>query len=268
MVIRKIYVASSWRNVHQQRVVGYLRSEGHHVYDYRNPKPGNSGFAWGEIDREWLSWTPENFAKELKTSKIAHDGFALDKDALDWCDTCVLVLPCGRSAHLELGYVAGQGKETYVLLNEEKFEPELMYLLADGVYTDMWEIKHALEKNPLDVRAWHGSRGGYFGMPSAHALRLLREVIELCIASGAERGPLERVAKEELDKGEMRQELGGADHERIAQEWADCALLLEVFRHYSKIDSRKEIRKKLAVLYDRKWKADEAGVLWRPGEEK
>ena len=29
-----------------------------------------------------------------------------------WDDTFVLVLPCGRSAHLELGWAVGQGKRT------------------------------------------------------------------------------------------------------------------------------------------------------------
>lgn len=32
------------------------------------------------------------------------------------CDLCVLVLPCGRSAHLELGYAVGAGKVTIVLI--------------------------------------------------------------------------------------------------------------------------------------------------------
>lgn len=31
----KIYVASSWRNVFQQDVVGILRDLGHEVYDFR-----------------------------------------------------------------------------------------------------------------------------------------------------------------------------------------------------------------------------------------
>jgi hypothetical protein len=46
----------------------------------------------------------------------AEDGFALDMGALEWCDACVLVLPCGRSAHLEAGWAAGAGKFTVGLL--------------------------------------------------------------------------------------------------------------------------------------------------------
>lgn len=142
--MRKIYVASSWRNSIQQAVVSVLRASGHEVYDFKNPAPGNTGFAWSEIDREWLSWTPENFARLLSTHPVAAAGFALDKGALDWCDTCVIVLPCGRSAHLEAGYAAGQGKQVFVLLHPDKFEPELMYLLCTSCAVSIDEIVERL----------------------------------------------------------------------------------------------------------------------------
>ena len=44
-----IYVASSWRNPEQQTVVVALRDAWHDVYDYHNPCPGNTGFAWSRI---------------------------------------------------------------------------------------------------------------------------------------------------------------------------------------------------------------------------
>ena len=132
---RKIYVASSWRCAEQPRIVALLRDAGHEVYDFRNPVPGNIGFAWSQIDQGWLDWTPERFAELLATHPVAAAGFALDKAALDWCDTCVLVLPCGRSAHLEAGYAAGQGKLTIFYLSPDRFEPELMYLLGSGCVT-------------------------------------------------------------------------------------------------------------------------------------
>ncbi len=64
------------------------------------------------------------------SNPIALHGFKYDKEGLDWCDTCVLLLPCGKSAHLEAGYAIGQGKPTLVVLHPDRFEPELMYLLA------------------------------------------------------------------------------------------------------------------------------------------
>jgi hypothetical protein len=140
----RIYVASSWRNTQQPHVVTALRANGHEVYDFRNPAPGNDGFRWLEIDPDWLHWTPEAYAALVKSSPVAAAEFALDKAALDWCDTCVLVLPCGRSAHLEAGYAAGQGKRVIVLLHEEKFDPELMYLLCSEIVVSLGDVLRLL----------------------------------------------------------------------------------------------------------------------------
>lgn len=141
----KIYVASSWRNEDlQQEMVRWMRREGHEVYDFRNPAPGNTGFAWSAIDREWLNWGPHAFREALQGS-IAAEGFALDMDALRGCDLCILVLPCGRSAHLELGWAAGAGKRTIVYCADKRgFEPELMYRMCDALVLDEAELRRAL----------------------------------------------------------------------------------------------------------------------------
>lgn len=146
---RRIYVASSWRNSIQQEIVAALRIAGHEVYDFRNPAPGQHGFAWSEVNREWLKWSPEQFAVDLYSGHPAVErGFAHDKSALDWADTCVLVLPCGRSAHLEAGYAAGQGKHTIFYLHPDKFEPELMYRLGHGCVTTLPRLLEVLQQAP------------------------------------------------------------------------------------------------------------------------
>lgn len=134
---RKIYVASSWRNQAQQLVVEVLRQAGHEVYDFKNPRPGNKGFGWSQIDPQWEGWSPERY-RELLDHPIAKAGFASDFNAMKWADTCVLVLPCGRSAHLELGWFAGQGKQTLVLL--ETMEPELMVKMCDHLCVSLQEV--------------------------------------------------------------------------------------------------------------------------------
>ena len=120
----KIYVASSWRNIHQPTVVNELWAAGHEVYDFRNPSEGNKGFAWSDIDPCWQRWRPEVYRLALD-HPLARKGFALDMDALRWCDGCVLVMPSGRSAALEAGWAAGAGKRTCIYV-PEPMEPELM----------------------------------------------------------------------------------------------------------------------------------------------
>lgn len=136
--MKRIYVASSWRNTHQQQVVNVLRSRGHLVYDFRNPAPGNHGFHWSAIDPNWETWDPRAFRAALE-HPVAVAGYGFDFDAMNWADTCVLVLPCGRSAHLEAGWFAGSGKALHVLTSGAE-EPELMYRMATSICVDINEL--------------------------------------------------------------------------------------------------------------------------------
>jgi len=121
---RKIYVASSWRNQHQPDVVSALRGVGHEVYDFRNP-PMKTGFGWHEIDPNWQQWTPSQYRENLN-HPLAIAGHKSDMDAMEWADTCVLVLPSGRSASYEFGWSVGRGKRGVVYM-PDACEPELMY---------------------------------------------------------------------------------------------------------------------------------------------
>jgi hypothetical protein len=131
----KIYVASSWRNNIQPNVVSVLRNDDHDVYDFKNPKHG--GFKWEDLDPAWETWTETEYIKNLY-HPIASRGFLSDMNALKDCDACVLIMPCGRSAHLELGYAVGAGKKTAILTSDA--EPELMSRMADLVTDDFNEI--------------------------------------------------------------------------------------------------------------------------------
>lgn len=134
----KIYVASSWRNSHQPAVVKVLVVAGHRVYDFRHPAPGNDGFRWSDIDPAWKGWSPEGFRDAL-LHPIARRGFGLDMMALKDCEACVLVLPSGRSAHLEAGLACGMGKPVAVYV-PEAMEPELMYAMTSAICTSLAEV--------------------------------------------------------------------------------------------------------------------------------
>jgi hypothetical protein len=134
----RIYVASSWRNAYQPPVVVALRAAGHDVYDFRNPRPGDEGFHWTAIEPAPKPWSGETLRAALR-HPVAVAGFASDMDALRACDVCVLVLPCGRSAHLELGWAVAAGKITSVLMVGPD-EPELMYAMVDDISTSTYEL--------------------------------------------------------------------------------------------------------------------------------
>lgn len=152
----KIYVASSWRNSRQQEVVGALRAIGHDVYDFRNPEPGDNGFGWRQCRPAGMApresgedkiTDPRFFRDEVLTHSVARAGFRKDMNALRSAAATVLVLPCGRSAHLELGWATGHGQRTVVLLDDPMSEPELMYLMNTCICVSLEEVLSAL---PVD----------------------------------------------------------------------------------------------------------------------
>lgn len=137
--MRRIYLASSWRNSQQPALVAHLRNAGHEVYDFRNPYAvgQGGGFSWRDIDPDWQEWSPSQFRANLEHPSAVR-GFAADWHGMQWADTFVLLLPCGRSAHLEAGWAIGAGKPTAILLAEG--EPELMYKMAARLCVDRYEL--------------------------------------------------------------------------------------------------------------------------------
>lgn len=148
-----IYVATSWRNQYQPEVIkaikeyGKLNNINFEVYDFRNPSTEYGGFSWAEIDVNYKNWTVEQYKEALRHPR-AEQGFGFDQEALAICDVCVLVLPCGASAHLEAGWVGGSGGTVIIYAPEIK-EAELMYKLFDydgttPIYSDMDSVLEVL----------------------------------------------------------------------------------------------------------------------------
>ena len=134
-----IYLASSWRNEEQPFYVAALRKDGHEVYDFRTQ---NAAFGWEQLDSKYQNWSADEYIAAL-SHPLAEVGFENDFSAMVRADTGVLLLPCGRSAHLELGWMAGQGKRT-VIVTKDGEEPELMAKMADHVCVGMVELLKVL----------------------------------------------------------------------------------------------------------------------------
>ena len=145
----RIYVASSWRNEERHRAtVLVLREAGYEVYDFRNPSQGDTGFSWRQCATPDQVKDPRAFRDEVLTHPIARAGFEKDMTALRNADATVLVLPCGRSAHLELGWATGAGQRTIVLLDDPMSEPELMYLMNSAICVTLEGVVHELGGRP------------------------------------------------------------------------------------------------------------------------
>ena len=134
--MRKIYIASSWKNADLVRSLACsLREEGHEVFDFTdtdNRPDGLDKFVFGA--RQWAEHSGRNpneiEYKDFLTWEPTQRAFASDKAGLDWADTAVLVLPSGRSSHLEAGYAVGRGKELYIFGDLPIGEFDAMYGFA------------------------------------------------------------------------------------------------------------------------------------------
>lgn len=284
MMGRRIYLASSWRNPEQPDLVKYLRAAGHEVYDFRNPEPGDNGFHWSELDPHWQGWSPEKYIEMIESHPRAADGYAKDKAAMEWADTCVLLLPSGRSAHIEAGEMIGQGKPTAVVVRPEKFEPELMYLLADLRTADYRDLPGWLDGLPEymppamapmyetqeSVGQWYlGLAPHAVNYPAAVATRLLQEVVEYCIAAGATRDAIRQAVHEEVMKADQRNEWGGAEPHVGDRELGDVQILAWCAAVARGIHLQAVATRKMGVnRFERVWHVTDDGVMYHrtPGE--
>jgi nucleoside 2-deoxyribosyltransferase len=136
----KIYLIGSLRNPAIPEIANNLRGFGHEVFD--------DWFAAGpEADDKWREYEQQRGRsfQEALAGHAAVNIFNFDKRHLDNADAALMVFPCGRSGHLELGYLSGKGKPTYVYYPEG--EPErwdVMYQFTSGVFTDFEELLRKL----------------------------------------------------------------------------------------------------------------------------
>lgn len=140
-MIKSVYVIGSLRNTAIPLVADQLRAKGFEAFD--------DWYAAGpEADDHWAAYHQargHSYEQALQ-GRDARNVFAFDLDNLCRCDAALLVSPAGRSGHLELGFVAGLGKPTYILLddNHERWQRHLARF-ATGVSKDLWRIINQLK---------------------------------------------------------------------------------------------------------------------------
>lgn len=136
----RVYVIGSLRNENVPRVSAVLRQCGHEAFD--------SWYAAGpEADDYWQKYVTERgltYEQALREFAAQH-VFNFDKSHLDRSDAVVLVLPAGKSGHLELGYAIGKGRRGFILLDGDPGRYDVMYAFAERVCHSVDELLLALE---------------------------------------------------------------------------------------------------------------------------
>jgi hypothetical protein len=139
---RRIYIASSWKNAAWLPAIALLlRTAGHEVYLFC--ETGRDHFVFDAHD-----WKGQDLstitAKQAWQHEVFRHAFECDKAGLDWADTCILILPAGRSSHLEAGYAVGRGKDLFITGSPKPGEYDTMYGFAKAVCESGPELRDAL----------------------------------------------------------------------------------------------------------------------------
>jgi hypothetical protein len=129
-----IYLIGSLRNPRIPELANELRTQGFEVFD--------DWFAAGEeADDKWRDYEKGRGRSyiEALSGFAANHVFDFDKFHLERATVVVLVLPAGRSGHLELGYAIGRGKVGFIL-HDDPERWDVMYRFATGVFTSAEDL--------------------------------------------------------------------------------------------------------------------------------
>ena len=143
MTKRKVYIIGSLRNPEVPLIAARLREL------MPNVEVFDDWYAAGErADDHWRDYEKArgHTFQEALEGYAANHVFEFDKYHLDTSDAAILVLPAGKSGHLELGYVAGRGKWTAILLDDDPERFDVMYLFADMVTNKVDDILDGLKE--------------------------------------------------------------------------------------------------------------------------
>lgn len=139
-----VYVVGSLRNasiIPLAQKLGASCPDTEFFTDWMYPGP--------EADEWWQKYTTQrgmSYKEALRTFHAQH-VFSFDKTHLDRADVGLLVMPCGKSGHCELGYLVGQGKPTIYYMPSEVERYDVMPgQFASEIATTFDELLEAIAR--------------------------------------------------------------------------------------------------------------------------
>ena len=140
---RVIYVAGSLRNKNVPNVANELRkiNKDWEIFDsWFAPGPHADDFLRDYCKGKGLSY------KETLQDWAATHIYAFDRKHILRSTDIVMVMPCGKSGHLELGFGLGRGKRGYIYFTETPKRVDVMYQFATDIFFNLNELISELKK--------------------------------------------------------------------------------------------------------------------------
>lgn len=138
------FIASRWRNRDTVlELTEKLREKGKSVYCFVE----GDGTKYALKDAE-QKHEPKEFMKKFESipnwreDPSVREIFDVDMNALKDSESLILLLPAGKSAHLEAGAAYGMGKKC-ILVGEQQ-ETESLYLIFDEAYPTIGDFIQSL----------------------------------------------------------------------------------------------------------------------------
>jgi len=137
-----IYLIGSLRNPEVPKVGNRIRKEtGLDIFD--------DWWSASDDADDWLRdyYKGRSFSyKEAIHSYAAKHIFEFDLHHLDRCDGGILLLPSGKSGHMEMCYLRGQGKPAYILFDKEPERVDIMYNFATDIFFNIEDLINELRQ--------------------------------------------------------------------------------------------------------------------------
>lgn len=129
MKIKSFYIIGSLRNPEIPKFANQIAELGFEAFsEWYSPGP-NADDHW----RDYEITRGRTYREALKGWAGRHI-YEFDRFHLDRCDAAVLLMPGGKSCHLELGYTIGRGKPGFIVFEEIPERYEVMVQFATEIF--------------------------------------------------------------------------------------------------------------------------------------
>lgn len=143
-----LYLIGSLRNPRIPEIANELRLRvpGLDVFDDWHAAGPHADDCWRDYEKR----RGHSYVEALQ-GLASKQVFEFDRTHLERCDMAMLVLPAGKSGHLELGFILGRGKPGFLLLEDghaqdEAFRYDVMYRFATGVCESLDDAVQTIQR--------------------------------------------------------------------------------------------------------------------------
>lgn len=136
----KLYIIGSMQNKKVPDVANILRLRGFEAFDDWHSSGPESDEFW----RKYEEGRGRSYVQALE-GLFAQHVFNFDLRHLREADAAILCCPAGRSAYLEFGWMLGQGKSGFALVEEDPERWDVMLQFATEIVSSVDDLCAALD---------------------------------------------------------------------------------------------------------------------------